>query len=575
MRICADERQRSSLLRRLRAPLAVSLLLAATVVALFWPLGASEFIDFDDNVYVTDNALVRSGVSFAGLRRAFLSTDASNWHPATWLSHMLDVELFGLDAGAHHLVNVTLHAGSAVLLFLVLRGMTGTLWRSAVVAALFAVHPLHVESIAWVSERKDVLCALFWLAAMAAYLRYVHHPGRRTYFAVAGLFTLGLMAKPMAVTLPAALLLLDYWPLGRFRSVGPRPARVLAEKIPLFILAALSSAVTLYAQQRGGVVQTLRLLPFPDRLQNAVVSCGVYLGAALWPAKLAIFYPLPSHGYPGWQVATAAAVLTLLLILAVRAARAFPAGFVGGCWFLGLLVPAIGLVQVGEQVRADRYTYLPLVGLFIAAVWGANALLPRRGALKALATLLVLAAVAAACSMQVGFWRDSTTLFTHARAVAPESAAVENNLGLALSKRGEVAEAAFHFQQALRIKPDLAAAHFNLGLLLLRSERRAEAETLFRRAVELDPHSAEMRNSLGHLLESQGRHEEAIVQLMRAVQIRPDDADANNNLGVALARTGRMAEARDYFSRAARLAPADQEVRENLDRAREQNGAAP
>ena len=568
MRTLPGRRLSISRPRGMRAPAAVCLLLALTIAAVFWPLGASEFINFDDTVYVTDNDAVRSGLSLAGVRWAFLTTDGSNWHPATWLSHMLDAELFGLNAGAHHAVNVAIHALNAVLLFLVLRGMTGALWRSAAVAALFALHPLHVESVAWVSERKDVLSAFFWLATMAAYLRYVGRPGVRSYLPVAGLFAIGLMAKPMVVTLPGALLLLDYWPLGRFRTPGASPSRVLAEKIPLLGLAALSSAVTLYAQRRGGVVQSLRMLPFVDRLENAVVSFGDYLAATLWPARLAIFYPLPKLGHPGWQVAAATAVLALLVIGAVYAARKFPAGFVGVSWTLGTLVPVIGLVQVGDQARADRYTYLPLIGLFIAIAWGTHALLPRWRAAKALTALIVLTAFAVTSRVQVGYWRDSATLFTHARAVAPESAVVENNLGMALSGRGDVAGAAFHFQQALRLKPDLAAAHFNLGLLLMRSDRAAEAETLFKRAVELDPHSAEIRSGLGHLLERQGRHEEAIVHLSRAVQIRPGDADANNNLGVALARSGRLAEAGEYFSRAVKIAPGELDFLENLTRAR-------
>jgi Flp pilus assembly protein TadD len=555
-------------------PLAVCALLLAATFAVFSPLATAEFVNFDDDVYVTGNAMVRAGLTGAGLRWAFQTFHGSNWHPLTWVSHMLDVELFGLAAGAHHMVSVAIHAGNAVLLFLVLRGLTGALWRSGLVAALFAVHPLHVESVAWVAERKDVLSALLWLLAMSAYLGYVRRPGWGRYLAVVGLFALGLLAKPMVVTLPCALLLLDYWPLGRLAAPGERRARVIAEKLPLLGLAALSAAVTVHAQAQGGVVRTLKLLPFAERVQNALVSGVAYLGATLWPARLAVFYPLPKDGYPAWQVAAAAAVLALLAAAAVRGARAFPAGLVGLLWAAGTLVPVLGLVQVGGQVRADRYMYLPLIGLFIAVAWGAAAL-PRRATAKAPAALLALAALAAASREQVSWWHDSASLFAHARSVAPASALVENNLGLALAERGDPDGAAVHYREALRLDPTLAGAYNNLGVLSLRSGKVAEAESLLRRAVDLDPHGATAHSSLGLLLEKQGRHDEAIAQLSRAVAIQPDDPVALNNLGVALARLGRIAEARACFSRAVALDPSDRDARENLGRAGDSAAAAP
>jgi len=347
----------------------LALLLAVGTAAVYLPVRSFDFCGFDDDAYVSENALVRQGLTPRGVAWAFTTFRAANWHPLTWLSHMLDVSLFGMEPGAHHLVNVAFHAANAVLLFLVLRGMTGALWGSAAVAALFALHPLHVESVAWIAQRKDVLSAFFFLLMLSAYLRYARSPSRGRLAAVTALFALGLLAKPMLVTAPFVLLLLDFWPLGRFGGAHPDPGtlpaghppavgvrRAVLEKVPLFLLSALSSVVTVVAQSRGGAMVPADALPFGARAANALVACAAYLWKTFWPAGLAVYYPHTKGELPAWKIAGAAALLSALTGIAVREARRRPYLAVGWLWFLGMLVPVIGLVQVGGQAMADRYT---------------------------------------------------------------------------------------------------------------------------------------------------------------------------------------------------------------------------
>jgi len=461
--------------RRARATaIAIALALAALVLAIYAPVRHFDFVQLDDPAYITENPHVLRGLTLDGVRWAFTTGHAANWHPLTWLSHMLDAELFGVAPGPHHLTSVLLHALNTLLLFGALLRMTGAVWRSAVVAALFGVHPLRVESVAWVAERKDVLSALFWLLTLRAYAGFAApaepaapRRGRRYALALA-LFALGLMAKPMLVTLPFTLLLLDWWPLGRLGRTGAWP--LVREKIPFVALAAASSAVTLIVQERGGAVSAVSSEPFALRLENAVVSLVAYLRDMLWPAGLTVIYPFP-ESVPAWQAAGACLVLGGISLAAWRLARSHPYVPVGWLWYLGTLLPVAGLVRVGLQARADRYTYVPLIGIFIAVVWGgaelaarAGARFPRRPALPAAAPALLAAAsilaLAAAARHQVGYWKDNVTLWTRATVLTlrVDEFEAHMSLGAALAAQGRSGEALRHFAEAVRLRPDSAEA---------------------------------------------------------------------------------------------------------------------
>lgn len=452
-------------------------LLPALVGFAFAAVVRNEFILVDDVDYLVNNLRLREGFTAANLRWAFTTDFAANWFPLTWLSHLLDYRLFGLDAGAHHLMSLGLHAANTVLLFAVLRAMTGRSWCSALVAALFGIHPLHVESVAWAAYRKDVLSGFFWVLALGAYLGYARRPGRGRYLAVLGLFALGLMAKPAVVTLPFLLLLLDWWPLGRLAGRGDAPASLLCspiaratrEKIPLFLLAAATSVVTYRAQKAVGTMAYFQDLSLQARIANALVSYVAYLRQTVWPRDLAVFYPHPVVSLPAWQPLAAAIFLAAVLLLAFAARRRRPWLAVGWLWYLGTLLPMIGLVQVGLQARADRYTYLPLAGIFVMLVWGAAEWSGRR--LRSVATvfaLLMLAVLSILCRRQVAIWRDTLTLFTHAAAVTERNWMAENNIGAAWGQRGDNMRAMEHFQRALAYRPDYPEALFNYRKAVIR-----------------------------------------------------------------------------------------------------------
>ncbi|MFL5339967.1 MAG: glycosyltransferase family 39 protein [Gemmataceae bacterium] len=405
-----------------RPALILGLLLVASTLAVFGRCLANEFVNYDDPQYVTDNPHVKEGLTLDGVRWAVTSTDYLNWHPLTWLSLQLDTELFGLEPWGFHLTAILLHAADALLLFLILRQTTGALWPSGFVAALFALHPLHVESVAWVAERKDVLSTLFGLLAIAAYLRYVEQPGWRRYLLVLLAAALSLTAKPMWVTLPGVLLLLDYWPLGRLQKSSTRT--VLLEKVPLLALAATAGVLTVFAQHRGGAVESLELFPWDQRVGNAVVSYIRYLGMTVWPEGLAPFYPHPRGNLPVWPDIGAAVLLVTITTVVLALRRRCPYLVVGWFWYLGTLVPMIGLVQVGEQARADRYTYLPLIGIFIIVAFGLSDLLRSRRFPRALlfaAAIAVILACATLTWKQIGYWHDSRALWAHAVAVTADN----------------------------------------------------------------------------------------------------------------------------------------------------------
>lgn len=505
--------------------------LALAVLFVFGQTLRYDFISYDDPLYILQNEVVRQGLTWAGIKWAFTTASLSMWHPLTLLSHMLDVELFGLRPGLHHFVNVLLHATNAVLLFIVLRTMTGTTWRSALVAALFALHPLRAESVAWVSERKDVLSALFWMLAMLAYASYVRRRSLGRYALVAVCMALGLLAKPMVVTLPFALLLLDYWPLRRVTIGGRdatdrRPLRALVvEKLPLFGLSVAASLASIWSQEAGGAMGALERYSLGVRLANAVAAYGMYLWTTFVPVNLAVIYPHPGGTLPAWQVTASAAVLLAVTLGALFLWRRFPYLFVGWFWFLGTLIPVIGIVQVGSAARADRYTYLPHIGLFVALVWLGGAAVQRRPRMRRVAVAagaVVVVALAAQCYAQVGYWRNNVTLFKHAVAVSPLSAKARFNLGIGYAASGQLKKAKRQFERAVEMNPGNVDMRKNLGAALLDLGRPQEAEEYFREIALDRPYEPEYQVDLAIALYRQGKYAEAIFRAQEALRIDPE-----------------------------------------------------
>jgi tetratricopeptide (TPR) repeat protein len=541
------------------------------VLAVFAVYGRTAwhgFLAFDDGAYVSHNPYVIRGLTWEGLRWSFTTFEVGNWHPATWLSHMLDCQLFGLNAGMHHLVSVTLHAANAVVLFLALRSMTRAEWPSALVAALFALHPLRVESVAWAAERKDVLSGLFWMLALLAYAGYAARPSRGRLAGVIAAFAMGLLAKPMVVTLPFVLLLLDVWPLRRLKlhADAGASARLLLEKLPLFVLVGVSSWMTLLAQRAAGAVGSFEALPVGARLANAAVSYVAYLWNTLWPFGLAFYYPHPGLAGNGDEGTRAMLVLGAGLALAAITAvvlaclRRRPYLAVGWGWFVGTLVPVIGLLQVGMQARADRYTYLPTIGLYIALAWGLAEWVARRPSHRTALTGLVAGAVtvcAAVSWVQVGHWRDGETLARQALRVTRDNAQAYNLLGTALQRQQDLTGATEAFRQALKIRPACSECQINLATVLGDQGHLEQAATLFRLALEVNPAQAGPRahNGLGSILERQGDLANSAEHLERAVQLAPDYAVAHHNLAVVYGKQGRGDAARAEFERALELAP--------------------
>ncbi len=507
----------------------------------------------------------------------------ANWHPLTWLSHMLDCQMFGLNRpGGHHLTNVLLHATSAVLLFLVLRAMTGDLWPSAFAAGLFAVHPLHVESVAWVSERKDVLSGLFFMLTIAAYVGYVRHPfSLLRYLLVTVLFALGLMSKPMLVTLPFVLLLLDYWPLRRMISAEIASRRFLLllwEKTPWLAMSAASCVVTQFAQQKDESLVPLEFCPFAWRVANAVVSYATYLVDSFCPVGLAALYPHPLNTLPVWKVAGSVLLLAAVTVVTYAWRRKCLYLIVGWLWFVGMLVPVIGLVQVGRQAMADRYTYLPLIGLAVALAWGADRALEmslhRRRACRMVALLFALVLTAIAWR-QTRFWKDSETLWARAVACTSRNWLAHNNLGVILDQRGRVREAIVQFQEAEEIRPGFAESHYNLAKALADGGQVEAAIAEYQKTLDIKPDHADARLNLGIALEKHGQFREAVVEYEKALVIKPDFAEAHNSLGIALARHGRIDDAIDQFQKAFSLKPDFAEAGRNLDIARAKKASSP
>ena len=544
-RMFGFSRNKKNIFRK-RFDLWVFLFLMVAVLSVYSGVINFDFIIFDDTQYVTGNGQVKSGLTRQGINWSLLTAHSANWHPLTWLSHMADVEFYGLNAGGHHLTNVLLHIANTLLLFILLRRMSDTLWRSAIVAALFALHPLHVESVAWIAERKDVLSTFFGLLALISYVRYTERFGRFWYLSALLFFIFGLMAKPMLVTLPFLLLLLDYWPLGRikFNSGFRRQSSdqtspifsLLMEKIPFFMLSAASCVVTYYAQQRGGAMTTFDMFPLGSRIANAVVSYVSYIGKMFWPAQLAVFYPYPDS-FAVWKVAAAAAVLIAIFVWVTVQIRKRPYLAVGWFWYFGTLVPVIGLVQVGSQAMADRYTYIPLIGLFIIIVWGAAEIFGRwrvKRLFTVLTTVILMLALSVISHRQVGHWANSITIFEHAIAATGGNWVAHNNLGKALTDLRSDTEALHHYSAALRYNPNSAHIHVNFGSALLAQGKIDEAVDHFDHALKLDPDFAEAYNNLGLAHMRKGHLEDAVYLFRIALQKNPYHANANQNLKLAI-----------------------------------------
>jgi Flp pilus assembly protein TadD len=543
--------------------------LALMVFAVFGRTVLNGFINFDDDYYVTRNPMVQKGLSAEGLSWALTTADYFYWHPLAWMSHMLDCELYGLNPWGHHFTNVTIHALTAILAFAALFSLTGALWRSAFVAALFAIHPLRVESVAWVAERKDLLAGFFWFASILAYAFYVRRPTWKRYALVAAGFTLGLMSKPVTVTLPFALLLLDYWPLGRFRTSGF--ARLLREKIPLLALSAASSVVTYLGQKQMGAMGILEHVGLSTRVGNAIRSYAVYLGKTFWPHPLALPYPYDTH--IAWPALLGAAVLlAAVTALAVRERSRAPFLLVGWFWFVGVLVPMIGLVQVGAQSMADRFTYMPSVGLFIMLVWGGWRWLENRAFGRRTAIVLAGLSVpllAAAAGYQAGFWHDSVTLFRHTVVVTSDNPVALHNLGFSLAAEGKLEEAVPYYRDSLRLEPRNARGYYNLGLALAGLGKAEEAAPCFAEAVRQAPGYAEAHYSLGAILLQLSRPAPAREQLQAALGLPLSTeyaAQAHFRLGMIAAMSGDFSKARDELTEALQLKPAFPAARESLAR---------
>jgi hypothetical protein len=552
----------------IRLDVIICFLLIVVNLGVYWQVQAHDFIGYDDDKYVTDNPPVRQGLSKESIIWAFGSFHASNWHPITWLSHMLDVELFGMNAGAHHLTNLLFHILNSLLLFIVFRKMTAQVWQSAIVALLFALHPLHVESVAWVAERKDVLSTFFWLLTIWSYTRFARRPALVRYLAVVGFFCMGLMAKPMVVTLPFVLLLLDYWPLNRIQAgqtnthIGkPNPGlavlRLVYEKIPMFAIAGLSCGVTFLAQKKGEALGLLDVHPLTMRMANAVVSYLKYIQKLIWPHNLAILYPYPEVITAG-QILAGCTLLGFITFLSVRYRKRLPWLFVGWFWYLGTLVPVIGLVQVGEQAMADRYTYIPFIGLFLILTWGASALIGKwryKKIVTSTITTSIFFVMITTTWVQVSYWKNSIRLFTHALSVTNGNYVIHTNLGFELALHDRTDEAINHYRAALGINPDFELAHINLGSALFSQGKIEKSLAYYQATLEQKPHFAGVHHNLGILLLRVGRIDEAIVHFQEALRIMPDYAEAYNSLGAAQVSQGKIIEAMANFRQAIRIKP--------------------
>jgi len=558
----------------------VSLCLIVAVIIAYAQVSNFDFVGYDDQEYITENSHVQEGLNLKSINWAFTSFHSANWHPLTWLSHMLDCELYGLNPMGHHWTNVQFHIANTLLLFFVFLKMTGALWRSAFVAALFALHPLHVESVAWVSERKDVLSTFLGLLMIITYCRYVKEPCLKKYLLVIILFGLGLMAKPMLVTFPFVLLLLDYWPLNRVQFENDllrqsnritsfdfkKFLRLIIEKIPFFILAIISCILTFLAQQSSGAVKALVALSIKTRTANALVSYVTYVLKAIWPINLAVFYPHPGNSLPVWQILGAALLIASACILAVRASKKYPYIAVGLFWYLGTLVPVIGLVQVGEQAMADRYTYIPLIGLFILLAWGVPDLLKKwqyRKIFLRLSVAVILSALTVGTFFQAGHWKNGVTLFENAVKVTENNYKAQNNLGTALGPV-DIDKSIYHYKESLKIKPNYVRALYNLGTALFEKGNYDEAVLYFTKALKINPKKTDARMNMANVLFKQGKSDKAVFHYNEIIKTDSENADVHSNLAFVLSTQGKIDEAIFHYKQALRIDPEHVKAHYNL-----------
>lgn len=563
----------------------LSVAMVAAVLVTYWPVRHYDFVKYDDDRYITDNRNVTNGITRQSLTWAFTESHYYMWHPLTTLSQMLDCQLYGLSAGPHHLTSLLIHLANTLLLFWVLTRMTGAMWPSAFVAALFGLHPLQVESVAWLSERKNVLSALLSILTIAAYVRYARRPGLLRMLLVVLVFALCIMTKPMVVTLPCVLLLLDHWPLDRLNlkrkadiqitpvesqedlaeidapnngNLGTSLPLLILEKIPLFILAAALSLITYNAQKGGGVVSAFDKLSLKSRAANAVISYLTYIEKTFWPTDLAVFYPHPAGSFSSTKVAVAAALLVLLTIVFLYFGLRRKYLAVGWLWYVGTLVPVIGLVQVGAQARADRYMYITIIGLLLIIAWGAKDLVakwPRLRIAAALAAAVVIGAAAVCTRLQLRYFRDSTALFKHALDVTTDNFVMENNYANLLSDTGESEKAVEHYRNALKLRPRSGEVYTNMGNALMDLHKTDDAIDCYRKAVTLAPDLAVAHDNLARALDETGATAEAIAEYRRAVTLKPDYAEAWSDLGFALARRGELEQAIDCYNKAIEIEP--------------------
>ncbi|MDR3456048.1 MAG: tetratricopeptide repeat protein [Verrucomicrobiae bacterium] len=559
----------------------LAILLGLLTIALYWPVTSNDFVNLDDNLYVQSNVQVQQGLTWENLKWAFTHVVSGNWHPLTMLSHMLDCQLYGLKPWGHHLTSLLFHAADSALLLLLLQRLTGAVWRSLFVAALFAVHPLHVESVAWVAERKDVLSAFFGFLTLLFYVRYVRantpantesEPAQsgvsfhrsRDYWLACFCFALGLLSKPMLVTWPFVLLLLDYWPLGRFQPGHLRP--LVWEKIPFFCLALASCAATFLAQKLAGAVQSLDLLPLATRLENAGISYCRYVLKIVWPADLAVYYPYPRYWPLPW-VLLAVIVLAGCTLLLWSRRRRHPYALMGWLWFVGTLVPVIGVIQVGAQSLADRYTYIPSVGLFILICWGTHALTrrwPHRAMTLSVAGAAVIILFAGATRRQIGCWKNSVTLYRHTIAITTGNPLPHNNLASVYVEQGQTNAAIAEYQEVLRINSNLASPHLNLGNLLAMQGLTNQALGELQKAVQLEPANDHARCCYGRLLLKSGQTDAGISQYMAAVHFQTNDPASRSALANLLVESGLIAAAIDQLQSAIQMTPANPELHYQL-----------
>jgi len=558
-----SQNSHKKVLSNIRFDILLGLFLIIAILCVYWQVRHFEFTMYDDGVYVYNNHYIQDGLTFSHILWAFTTTYFANWHPLTWISYMADITLYGMNPGLHHLSNVLLHIANTLLLFYLLKYSTGKPWRSGFVAALFALHPLHVESVAWISERKDLLSGFWGILTIISYVCFVKKKTIKCYLLALVCFLASLMSKPMLVTLPFILLLADYWPLRRLRfSINPKitdqkeiiqfesALKVILEKLPFLLLATLSGIMTLYAQQSANAVASLELFPLSVRIANALVSYVHYIGKMFWPCCLAVFYPYPVN-IPLWQVAGASLSLATISLIAFRYGSRHPYLIVGWLWYLGMLGPVIGFVQIGSQAMADRYTYMPLIGLFIIFAWGLPKVLSRLRYIRftfPVLTVAIISVMMLSTWKQVGYWENDTTLFKHALDVTDNNYMAHNNLGLALCNQGNLDKAHDHFTKALQIYPNYVLAHNNMGFLLAKQGKLKEAITHYLKAIQINPRFVKVQANIAAAYAQQNRIVDAIQFYKTTVRLDPNYSEAHLNLGILFAKQGQSEQAIKHFN---------------------------